>query len=309
MPLHPKLDYFLKNFPPMENPDLETIRSRNVAILNQSSPPVASVETVAIPGEEGDLPIRIYTPDGAGPFPVFVYYHGGGFVYGNLDTHDTICRIICNETGQLVIAVEYRLAPEHPFPAAPYDAYYAASWISKNAKRWNGDVTKLTVGGDSAGGNLAAAVSLMAKENGGPKIANLIMLYPVTDMRKGVKQKLYPSYKVNGQGYFLTQQTMGLFGQLYFQNPADAEHKYASPMLVEDVSGFPRTLLITAEYDPLRDEGEQYVAKLHHAGVEVELFRAAGLIHGFFNLFALMNADDDLQYIYDKIARFLKEDS
>ena len=309
MPLHPKLDYFLKNFPPLENPDIEAIRSRNIALLSQSSPPVAFVETTAIKRDEGDLPIRIYMPEGSAPFPVFVYFHGGGFVYGNLDTHDTICRIICRETSQLVIAVDYRLAPEHPFPAAPNDAYYATSWISGNAKKWNGDAKKLTVGGDSAGGNLAAAVALMSKENGGPKISNLIMLYPATDMRKGVKQQLYPSYKANGQGYFLTEQTMSLYGQLYLQNPADAEHKYASPLLVEDVSGFPRTLLITAEYDPLRDEGEQYIAKLHQAGVEVELFRASGLIHGFFNLFGMMNADDDLQYIYEKIARFLKQDN
>lgn len=306
MPLHPKLAYFLKNFPPLEEPDLETIRSRNF-VLQDESPPVAFVENSVISREEGDLPIRIYRPEGEGPFPVFAYYHGGGFVYGNLDTHDSICRIICNRTKQLVIAVDYRLAPEHPFPAAPLDAYFAANWISEHASRWNGDVSWLTVGGDSAGGNLAAAVALMSRENDGPKIASLIMLYPVTDMRKGANQR-YPSYNTNGQGYFLTELTMNLFGRLYFRNRSDAEHVYASPILADDVSKFPRTFIITAEYDPLRDEGEQYAAKLQHAGVEVELFRANGLIHGFFNLFSMINANEDLLYIYEKIARFLKEE-
>ena len=305
MPLHPKLDYFLSIFPSPQEPTLESIRSRNFVIPEETLPPVSLIENETIIRQEGDLPIRIYTPDGEGPFPVFVYFHGGGFVYGNLDTHDAICRLICDKAKQLVVSVEYRLAPEHPFPAAPNDAYFAAKYISDHASKWGGDANRLTVGGDSAGGNLAAAVSLISKENGGPIISNLVMLYPVTDMRKEGKQR-YPSYDENRQGYFLTEKTIKLFSELYFQNPEDSNHVYASPIQVEDVSGFPRTLIITAEFDPLRDEGEQYAIKLQNAGVEVELYNAEGLIHGFLNLFSLMGANDDISDIYERIANFLK---
>ena len=311
--IDPQVKFVLEQLEAAGGPPLHTLTPEQARLAINLGPltgPMGDVEKVenrTIPGGDGDIPIRIYTPKGEGPFPALVYFHGGGWVIGNVDTVDASCSQLASLAGCVVVSVDYRLAPEHPFPAAPLDAYFAANWISEHASRWNGDVSWLTVGGDSAGGNLAAAVALMSRENDGPKIASLIMLYPVTDMRKGANQR-YPSYNTNGQGYFLTELTMNLFGRLYFRNRSDAEHVYASPILADDVSKFPRTFIITAEYDPLRDEGEQYATKLQHAGVEVELFRANGLIHGFFNLFSMINANEDLLYIYEKIARFLKEE-
>jgi len=306
MPLHPKMTYFLSQIPSLQEQSLETIRNRNAMVPEGTLTSVHHIENEVISRKEGDIPIRIYTPEGEGPFPVFVFFHGGGFIYGDLETHDPMCRIICDHTHHIVIAVEYRLAPEHPFPAAPNDAYFATKWISEHASKWNGDASRLTVGGDSAGGNLSAVVALMSKEKGGPEISKQVLLYPTTDMRAGEKHR-YPSYEKNGEGYFLTRQTMGLFSKLYLQNPDNANSSYASPMVATDVSGLPPALIITAEYDPLRDEGEQYGSKLQEAGIKTEVIRADGLIHGFFSLFSLMGAKEDIIDLYDSIAKFLRK--
>ena len=160
-----------------------------------------------------------------------MFFHGGGFVYGDLDTHDSVCRALANASNHIVVAVDYRLAPEHPFPAAPNDCYAAAKWVYEHAEELNGDASRLSLVGDSAGGNLSTVVSLMAKEKGGLEIAKQILIYPTTDIKSGGK---YPSYEENGEGYFLTKETMGLFGRAYIQDESLRHHPYAAPMLAED---------------------------------------------------------------------------
>lgn len=305
--LHPKMKFFLENlvpeYPEDYTPTLEDIRAR-ASVLTGEAEPVYRVEDRVIPGPESDIPIRIYTPEGKGPLPIVVYFHGGGFVYGDLETHDAVCRSIVNASQHIVVAVDYRLAPEHPFPAAPNDCYAAAKWVYENAAKLGGDQTRLSVAGDSAGGNLATVVCLMAKEKGGLAISKQLLIYPVTD---DFEPEKYPSYKENGTGYFLTTDTMGLFHQLYIQDKAYRKHPYAAPLYAPNLSGLPKALVITAEYDPLRDEGELYANKLQESGVAVQLVREKGLIHGFFNLFSLMNASEDIKVIYEYIGAFLRE--
>ena len=303
--LHPKMKYFLENllpvYPEGYQVTVEDIRERTSRMLAEGEP-VYKVEDRSIEGPESLLPIRVYTPSEESPLPIIVFFHGGGFVYGDLDTHDSVCRALANVSNHIVVAVDYRLAPEHPFPAAPNDCYAAAKWVYEHAEELNGDASRLSLVGDSAGGNLSAAVSLMAKEKGGLEIAKQILIYPSTDIKSGNK---YPSYEENSEGYFLTKETMGLFGRAYIQDESLRYHPYTAPMLAEDVSGLPPTMIITAEFDPLRDEGEAYGEKLRQAGVEVDVHRENGLIHGFFNLFSIMKSDEDIHYIYNYMAEFL----
>ena len=303
--LHPKMKFFLENLLPVHPEGYEVtiddFRARtNVMVAEGQS--VYKVEDRSIEGPESLLPIRIYTPSEEKSLPIVVFFHGGGFVYGDLDTHDAVCRALANTSNHIVVAVDYRLAPEHPFPAAPNDCYAAAKWVYEHAEEFNGDANRLSLAGDSAGGNLATVVSLMAKEKGGLEIAKQVLIYPTTDIKGDSK---YASYEENGEGYFLTKESMGLFGRAYIQEESLRHHPYAVPMLAEDVSGLPPTLIITAEFDPLRDEGEAYGEKLKQAGVEVEVYREDGLIHGFFNLFSIMKSEEDIYYIYKYIAEFL----
>ena len=263
--------------PPMSTLTPEEARvGTDVSLLAGIPEAVASVEERLIPGPAGDIPVRIYTPEGQGPFPAILYYHGGGWVIGNLDVVDVPCRLLANRTGCVVVSVDYRLAPEHPFPAPAEDAYAAVEWVAEHGETIHVDTSKLAVAGDSAGGNLAAAVCLMAKDRGGPKISYQILFYPVTEHSFET-----PSYQENADGYFLTKESMVWFWNHYLQQEEDGKNPYASPLLAEDVSGLPPALVVTAEYDPLRDEGEAYAKKLLDAGVGVTLKRYEGLIHGF----------------------------
>ncbi|WP_421378078.1 alpha/beta hydrolase [Bacillus salacetis] len=305
--LNPKMKYFLENlvpaYPDGYTPTLEDIRSRASVSFGEVEL-VHKVEDRTIQGPESLLPIRIYTPEGDGPFPVLVYFHGGGFVYGDLESHDAVCRAIVNASQQIVVAVDYRLAPENPFPAAVHDCYAAAKWVFENAEELNGDPGKFSVAGDSAGGNLATVVCLLAKEKGGFSISKQVLLYPVTDSFNPEK---YDSYRENGSGYFLTLENIGLFSKLYVQNEEYAFHPHAAPMNAEDLSGLPPALIITAEYDPLRDEGELYAEKLKDAGVPVTVRREEGQIHGFFNFFSMMDSKGDIEEVYETIGSFLNE--
>jgi acetyl esterase len=242
---------------------------------------VARVEDRAIPGPGGDIPIRIYTPEGTAPFPVVVYFHGGGFVIGNRDTHDGVCRELANAAGTVVVSVDYRLAPEHPFPAAPDDCFAATRWVYEHAAEFGADPERLAVAGDSAGGNLAAVVPLMARDAGGPPVRAQILLYPVIDC-----SLTHPSIEENGEGYLLTAADMRWFISHY--QPVVDDPK-ASP-LKGDLAGLPPALVITGEYDPLRDEGEAYAEALRQAGVPVVLSRYDGQIHGFIQLKSLIDA-------------------
>lgn len=252
-------------------------QSRPVA----QGPSVARKYDLQIPGQGGVIPVRVYVPSGQPPFPCLVYYHGGGWVTGTLDMSDGVSQSLCAGAGCVVVSVDYRLAPEHKFPAAAEDAYAAALWVQQHAPELAVDARRIAVGGSSAGANLAAVVCLMAKDRGGrPLLAYQLLVYPVADFSSGT-----PSYRENGQGYMLTRDSMEWYAQQYLRTPADAQNPYAAPLLANDLRGVPPALVITAEYDPLRDEGEAYAKKLRDAGVPVVSTRYDGMIHGFFGMF------------------------
>jgi acetyl esterase len=251
-------------------------------------PAIASVEDRRIPGPAGDIPIRIYAPEGRVPQPVLVYFHGGGFVIGSLTSHDPICRVLAHRIPAIVVAVDYRLAPEHPFPAAAEDASAATRWIVEHAREIGGDPVRIAVGGDSAGGNLSAVVSLLARERGGPKLVHQLLIYPVTDYSFET-----PSHVANAEGYFLTRSLMKWFLGHYFAGATERADPRFAVLRAADLRGLPPATVLTAEFDPLRDEGESYAAKLRAAGVAVKVTRFDGMIHGFFTMPALFRQADD----------------
>jgi acetyl esterase len=235
--------------------------------------PVASVQDTSIPGADGGLPARIYRPDAAGVLPTVLLFHGGGWVIGDLETHDNTARAIARDARAVVVSVAYRLAPEAPFPAAVDDALAAARWASAHlADLGGGDA--LAVAGDSAGGNLAAVVA----QELGTKIAAQLLIYPSTDVTGQ-----YPSRSENGTGYFLETRTMEWFFTQYAGHVTDIDARL-SPLLQSNLAGVAPAVVVTAEYDPLRDEGEAYAAALRAAGVRVELRRFDGMVHGFFDM-------------------------
>ncbi|HZO81279.1 MAG TPA: alpha/beta hydrolase [Candidatus Binataceae bacterium] len=238
---------------------------------------VAKSERREIPGPAGRIPVQIYTPEGKGPFPVLVYYHGGGWTIGETASWDPFSRSLCNASGCVVIAVEYRLAPEHKFPAPVEDCYAAADWASKNAASIGGDPQRVAVGGDSAGGNLAAAVSLMARDRGGPRLAFQLLIYPATDAALDTPSQ----QQFKDDGYILSRHDMVWFWGHYLRNDADKSNPYACPAQASDLRGLPPALVVTAGFDPLRDEGETYAARLQDAGVKCECVRYEGVTHGF----------------------------
>jgi acetyl esterase len=242
-------------------------------------PEIGSVRTLMADGPQGQIPLRLYRPAGvpaSTPLPVYVYFHGGGWVIGDLETHDVICRQLTAESGASVISVDYRRAPEHKFPAAADDAWAATRWIVAHAAELGVDAERLAVGGDSAGGNLAAVVALMARDAGGPRIALQILIYPVTDL--GAESKSYEDF---AEGYMLTRESMRWFRAHYLNGKEDAADWRASPLRANSLAGLPPALIITAGFDPLRDEGEAYAARLRAAGVTVDYVCFGGMIHGF----------------------------
>ena len=243
--------------------------------------PVAQVEDRTIPGPGGEIPVRIYTPDAAGPLPALVYFHGGGWVLGDLDGSDAQCRMLTNAVGCVTVSVDYRLAPEAKFPAPAEDCYAATLWVCDNAKSLGCDSTRVAVGGTSAGANLAAVVPLMARDRERPAIAFQLLVYPITDGSMNTR-----SYRENAEGYFLTSQSMDWFWGHYVKDDSDRAHPYAAPINALDLRGLPPALVITAEYDPLRDEGEAYAARLGEAGVPVTCTRYDGTIHSFVSMAA-----------------------
>ena len=259
-----------------------------------------SVEDRNIPGPRGQIPIRIYTAERIGKRPVIVYYHGGGWVVGNIETHDNVTRYLAKACGGIVISVGYRLAPENPFPAAVDDAYAALQWVSENAESLGGDPSRITVAGDSAGGNLSAAVSLRSRDRNGPKISCQVLIYPVTNL----SALDTGSYNNFGTGFFLTKEGMEWFRSQYLPKPEDRADPYASPLLAPDHSNLPPAVVITAQFDPLRDEGEAYAEKLRQAGVPVEVARYDGIIHGFVSFVGIV---DQAAEALDLIAARVKQ--
>ena len=280
MPLNPEYQALLEQMAQLEGPplvDLPVEAGRQMYRTMQPEAPEIEVGPVLDTDADG-VPVRVYQPVGEGPFPVVMMFHGGGWVIGDLTTADGQSREVCRQAEAVVISVDYRLAPEHPFPAAADDCYAATLWAGQNAHRYGGDPNRLALAGDSAGGNLAAVVAQMIRDKGGPAVAFQLLVYPVTD---GVNFDR-PSYHENGQDYMLTSESMHWFWNHYAPNAEDRRNPYASPLLAENLADLPASLVMTAEYDPLRDEGEAYADKLAKAGVDVELVRCDGLIHGFF---------------------------
>jgi acetyl esterase len=246
------------------------------------APAVAHVQDLRAIGPNGPIPLRLYRPLGhsdTAVLPVLVYYHGGGFVIGDLDTHDTLCRELANLADCAVVAVDYRLAPEHRFPAAVIDCMAATRWVRDQAAALRLDASRLAVGGDSAGGNLAAVVCIDARDRGDLPIKFQLLIYPATDMRRTA-----PSHAENGQGYLLTHETMDYFTGHYIADSAQLSDWRASPLLHPDLSNLPAALLLTAGFDPLRDEGAAYAQRLTAAGNRAGYVNFARQIHGFLTM-------------------------
>jgi acetyl esterase len=251
-------------------------------------PEIGAVNDLLAEGPTGAVPVRIYRPVGAAAdalLPGLVYFHGGGWVIGDLETHDVLCRQLTAEARVSVVAVDYRLAPEHKFPAAADDAWAATRWLVANAARLGIDAKRLAVGGDSAGGNLAAVVALMARDAGAPSIACQVLLYPVTDASTES-----PSYRAFADGYLLTLDSMRWFIDHYLASNDQANDWRVSPLRAASLAGLPPTLILTAGFDPLRDEGEAYARALRDAGVRVDYSCYGGMIHGFVPMGRLIDA-------------------
>jgi acetyl esterase len=289
MPLDPQAQQVIDQIaalglPPAHMVSPEEARINSKARPRALGPEVTKVEDRDIPGPDAPIPVRIYTPAGPGPFPILVWFHGGGWVIGDLDGADGTARHLTVGGNCVTISVDYRLAPEAKFPGPANDCYAATAWAAQHAASFNGDASRIAVGGDSAGGNLAAAVSLMARDRGEPALAFQLLVYPVTNRDFGTT-----SYEQNATGYLLSQDSMVWYWDHYLSDPADAANPYAAPMQAKDLSHLPAALVITAEYDPLCDEGEAYARRLQEAGVPTACTRYDGMIHGFFGMSALID--------------------
>jgi len=273
---------------PLYTMTLKEARAADLAAIQADAgtpEPVEEVIDASIPGPDGPLPVRIYRPAGEGPLPVLVYFFGGGWTLGSIETGDAICRSLANAAGCLTVAVGYRLAPENKFPAAPNDCFAGVRWVVENAGRFGGDGSRVAVGGDSAGGNLAAAVTLMAKEADGPRLLAQLLVYPNTDQFADT-----PSLRENTDPLLFNDKSVRWYWDNYLASPEDGGHPLASPLRAPDHSGLPPALVITAEYDPLRDEGERYAERLRECGVPVESSRYPGMVHGFFAMAGTLDA-------------------
>ena len=281
-----------------------TTRAMNVAMPAMPEP-VGKIEHILIPTREGEVLARVYTPDGDGPFPVLVYFHGGGWVIANLDVYEPSCRALCNAAECVVVSVNYRQAPEAKYPAAVNDAYDATQWVLQNASKINGDANRVAIAGESAGGNLATVACLIAKDNGGQMPVAQLLIYPVTDMT----ENNYPSYAENQDTQPLHTSMLPWFYNYYAPDKQQRNERTASPLLADDLSGLPPAIIITAEHDPLRDQGAAYAKKLADAGVSVDYKLYDGVTHEFFGLAgavgkakdALTQAADGLKKVWENI--------
>lgn len=249
------------------------------AIVGMPVHDVHAVEDREIPGPAASIPVRVYRPNADASLPVLVWFHGGGWVTGSLATHDNLCRLLCDEAGVIVVSIDYRLAPETKFPGAVDDCVAAWVWVNDYASELGGDRANVALGGDSAGGNLAAVVTLVAREQGLPVPALQLLVYPVTDHEFDSVSMIH-----NAEGYFLRTEAMRWFFDQYANTPADFADWRMSPLRATDLTGLPAAVVITAEYDPLRDQGEAYAQRLRDAGVPTQAVRADGIFHGFFGM-------------------------
>ncbi|WP_276299623.1 alpha/beta hydrolase [Halorussus lipolyticus] len=277
---HADIQAVVSEVPPLNQLSIEQARRGYADYLSveRDIGSLADVRDSVVPGPDGNtIPIRVYTPEGDGPFPVLVWMHGGGFMLGDVESYDPVCRVLADELGCVVVSPDYRLAPEHEFPAGLRDCYEVVDWASSRMEILNGDPDQLLVGGDSAGGNLAAAVTLMARDKGGPDIDYQILVYPTTTFSYEFADE--PSGDGN---YFITEPDLQWSWDNYLENEIDGMSPYASPLQANDLSDLPPATLITAEFDPLKDEGVEYGERLESAGVEVEHSHYDEMVHSFF---------------------------
>jgi acetyl esterase/lipase len=262
------------------SPEESRLDLLRIALAFEGPKVPARVDPLTLPGPAGPMAARLYVPEGGQtPMPLLVYLHGGGWVRGDLHTHDNTCRFLAREAGVIVLSVDYRLAPEHKFPAAVEDSFAAFRWAHENAAELGVDQNAIAVGGDSAGGNLAAVVGQLAAADGGPVPAFLLIIYPATDFSE--KRR---SFELFSEGFLLTESDMDWYTAHYLPDKEAERDPRASPLLADDLSGTPPAYVMTAGFDPLRDEGEAYALRLREAGVPVALRRHSGLIHGFANM-------------------------
>jgi len=289
MPLHPAAEGLVKllsdagvGFYPDSTPESMRV-AMETSIRGVPPHEVHAVEDREIPGPAGPIPVRVYRPSADARLPILVWFHGGGWVIGSLDTHDQLCRLLCDDARVIVVSIGYRLAPETKFPGAADDCVAAWAWVAEHAAELGGDPHKIAVGGDSAGGNLAAVVALVAREESLPIPALQLLVYPVTDHE-------FDSVSMidNAKGYFLEAEEMRWFFDHYASAPEDFADWRMSPLRAPDHTGLAAAVVITAEYDPLRDQGEAYAQRLRDAGVPTQAVRADGMFHGFFGLHAFI---------------------
>ena len=306
---HPQVQVLLdmmeeRNTPPTYGVTAEVAREQFLELTEMMEPTdVGEIQDFDIEGPGGALPIRAYVPEGEGPFPVLVFYHGGGWVIGNIDTHENVCTALCSRADLVVLSVDYRLAPEHSFPAQLEDAYAAAEWATEFADDISGDSDRVAVGGDSAGGNLAAAVTLMAKDWDGPNLAHQALIYPAV-ASPAVHE--FDSYEENAEGYFLERESMEWFFEKWAPDHVHARNEYLAPLLARDLSGLPPATIVTAGFDPLRDEGFAYAERLEEAGVDVHHEHYEDMIHGFAQMIEMVDAGDDaMDVLADELAASL----
>lgn len=255
----------------------------NLGLPTEGRKSIKAVRDQVIDGPRGPIALRIYQPETLVALPVMVFFHGGGFVVGNLDSHDALCRALSDALPAVLVAVDYRLAPEYKFPAGIDDAFAATQWVAENAKALGSSADRVLVGGDSAGGNLAAVVCQLARDTGGPAIAHQLLIYPVCD-----NDLQRTSYQEVGKGYFLETELIAWFWQQYLTSPAEGELAKASP-LRGNLAGLPSATVITAGFDPLHDEGDAYARLLKRAGVAVQHINAPGAIHGFMSFIGMLD--------------------
>jgi acetyl esterase len=290
--------------PPTHGLSVESARDAFALFFaDEGSEPVADIRELSFVGPESDVPVRIYEPEGERPHPMCVFFHGGGWVLGDLDCYDNVCTRLANRAGCLVVSVEYRLAPGHPFPAAPADCYAATEWAIENAGQLGGDRDRVAVAGDSAGGNLAAVISLMARDRDGPDITHQGLIYPAVNPG-GLETP--DSYEENAEGYFLELESMEWFFERYIGDPIDERNPYAFPLQARDLADLPPATIVSAGFDPLRDEDFAYEQRLDEAGVPISHHHFEDMIHGFCSMTDELDAaEEGLDAIADGLSEGL----